>query len=138
MIESGAPIRLMRSYTVLLAVGIGAIVVISTVIVVSIGGVLTITEQYALRIDPVIDRQSLFTTARVSIQNVGGDALTGVTVNFGGGDTLHIGSLAAGQNMIVSPPANNAMEMVVITTDEGLIATKEYCELPKMVGMMGS
>lgn len=137
MIESGAPIGPMRSYAVLLAVGIGAIVVISTVIVVSIGGVLTITEQYALRIDPVIDRQSLFTT-RVSIQNVGGDALTGVTVNFGGGDTLHIGSLAAGQNMIVSPPANNAMEMVVITTDEGLIATKEYCELPKMVGMMGS
>lgn len=118
--------------------GAGIIAMIIAVVAVGIGGLIVATEQYALRIDPIIDRQNLFTTARVSVHNVGHDDLTGVTVNFGGGDTLYIGNLEAGQNMIVSPPNANSMEMVVVTSDEGLIETKVYRELPKMVGMMGS
>ncbi len=128
----------MKKYTALLATGFGTIAVISLVLTVNIGGELIATQEYAMRIDPLIDKQNLFTTARVSIHNVGSGDLTGVIVNFGGGDTLHIGELEAGQNMIVSPPANNAMEMVVVTANEGLIITKEYREPPKMVGMMGS
>lgn len=128
----------MRTYTALLVTGIGAIIAIAAIIVVDIGGAIVATQDYALRVDPLIDEQNLFTTARVSIQNVGIYELTGVMVNFGDGDTLLIGELGAGQKMIVSPPADSAMEMVVVTANEGLIITKEYRAPPKMVGMMGS
>lgn len=128
----------MKAYTALLVAGVGAIAAIAAVLAVDIGRVTVATADYALHVDPLLDRQNLFTTARITVQNVGSHDLTGVSVNFGGGDRLLIGGLDAGQKMIVSPPEDNAMEMVVVTANEGLIVTKEYREPPKMVGMMGS
>ena len=131
-------VLVMKSYTALIIVGVITITGISTILVIDIGSIVIATTDYALRVDPIIDKQNLFTVVRISIQNIGREELTGVMINFGGGDTLRIGTLDAGQNMIISPPADSAMEMVVVTTDEGLIVTKVYREPPKMVGMMGS
>lgn len=127
-----------RRYTALLIAGVAAIASIGAVVAVDIGGLAIPTRDRDLRVDPIIDRQNLFTTARVTVQNTGALDLTGVTVNFGGGDTLVIGDLAAGDQMIVTPPAGNAMEMVAVTADGGVLAVGEYREPPKMVGMMGS
>jgi len=128
----------MRRYTALLAAGVAAIAAIGVVVAVDIGGLAIPTRDHDIRVDPIIDRQNLFTTARVTVQNTGARDLTGVTVNFGGGDKLVIGDLAAGDQMIVTPPEGNAMEMVAVTADGGLLAVGEYREPPKMVGMMGS
>ena len=128
----------MRTYTALLIAGVAAIGVIAAVVAVDIGRITIATQDYDIRVDPIVDRQNLFTTARVTVQNIGARDLSGVTVNFGGGDTLLIGNLAAGEQMIVSPPEGNAMEMVAVTADGGVLAVAEYREPPKMVGMMGS
>ena len=127
-----------KRYTALLITGVVAIAAIGAIVAVDIGRLAIPPKDHDLRVDPLIDRQNLFTTARVTVQNTGARDLTGVTVNFGGGDKLVIGDLAAGDQMIVSPPAGNPMEMVAVTADGGLLAVGEYREPPKMVGMMGS
>ena len=75
---------------------------------------------------------------RVTIQNTGSEPLTNIHINFGDGDTLDIGSMKAGQKIIVSPPPENSMEFVMISADNDIFVSKAYRELPKMVGMMGS
>ncbi|EPA04927.1 hypothetical protein BG20_I1089 [Candidatus Nitrosarchaeum limnium BG20] len=96
------------------------------------------TQDYALFVDPIIDKQSLFVTGRITIQNIGSQTLTNIHVNFGAGDTLDIKTLKSGQKIILSPPPGNPMEFVMINADHDVFVNKAYRELPKMVGMMGS
>lgn len=96
------------------------------------------TQDYDIFVDPIIDKQNLFVTGRVTIQNTGSQPLTNIHVNFGDGDTIDIASLKSGQKIIVSPPHDNSMEFVMIEADGGVFVNKAYRELPKMVGMMGS
>ena len=95
-------------------------------------------QDYEIYVDPLIDKQSLFTTGRVTIQNTGSKSLENVNVNFGEGDTLKIGTLESGKKIIISPPSDNKMEFVIITADPDIFVSKAYREPPKMVGMMGS
>ena len=96
------------------------------------------TQEYDIFVDPIIDKQSLFVTGRVTIQNTGSQPLTNIHVNFGAGDTLDIKTLKSGQKIILSPPSDNPMEFVMINADNDIFVNKVYRELPKMVGMMGS
>ena len=96
------------------------------------------TQEYDIFVDPIIDKQSLFVTGRVTIQNTGSQPLTNIHVNFGAGDTLDIKTLKSGQKIILSPPSDNPMEFVMINADNDIFVNKAYRELPKMVGMMGS
>lgn len=96
------------------------------------------TQDHALYVDPLIDKQNLFVMGRVTVQNVGGKDLTGVVVDFGDGDKLSLGTLESGKKVIVSPPPGNAMEYVMVSADPGVFVSKAYREPPKMVGMMGS
>lgn len=96
------------------------------------------TQEYDIFVDPIIDKQNLFITGRVTIQNIGSQPLTNIHVNFGAGDTLDIKTLKSGQKIILSPPPDNPMEFVMISADNGIFVNKAYRELPKMVGMMGS
>lgn len=96
------------------------------------------TQEYDIFVDPIIDKQSLFVTGRVTIQNTGSQPLTNIHVNFGAGDTLDIKTLKSGQKIILSPPSDNPMEFVMINADNDIFVSKVYRELPKMVGMMGS
>jgi len=94
--------------------------------------------EYSIMVDPTKEKQSLFIMARVSIENTGALPLTNVRVNFGDGEILSLGTLKPGQNIIVSPPAENSLLYVIVTTDEDIYVSKVYREPIPMPGMMGS
>ena len=94
--------------------------------------------EYSIMVDPTKEKQSLFIMARVSIENTGTLPLTNVRINFGEGEILPLGTLKPGQNIIVSPPAGNSLQYVIVTTDEDIYVSKVYREPIPMPGMMGS
>jgi hypothetical protein len=125
-------------YKILLFVGIGAIVVMGVVVGLSISKGSIASEEYEIFVDPFKDEQDLFVMARVTIQNIGSQPLTNIRANFGGGDIQELGTLKPGQKIIVSPPAENDLEFVMVTADEGIFVSKAYRTVAKMPGMMGS
>ena len=128
----------MNQYSILIAVGVGIIGIMAIIFGLDILKLSVSTQEYDLFVDPIIDKQSLFVTGRVTIQNTGSQPLTNIHVNFGAGDTLDIKTLKSGQKIILSPPSDNPMEFVMINADNDIFVNKVYRELPKMVGMMGS
>ena len=128
----------MKQYTVIAGIGIGVIVLMAVVFGADVIKLSVATQDHDIFVDPILDKQSLFVMGRVTIQNTGSEPLTNIHINFGDGDTLDIGSLKAGQKIIVSPPPENSMEFVMISADNDVFVSKAYRELPKMVGMMGS
>ncbi|WP_179360044.1 hypothetical protein [Nitrosopumilus cobalaminigenes] len=128
----------MKQYTVIIAVGVGGIAIMGVIFGMDILKLSVSTQEYDIFVDPILDKQSLFVMGRVTIQNTGSQPLTNIHINFGDGDTLDIGTLKAGQKIIVSPPPENSMEFVMVDADNGVFVSKAYREMPKMVGMMGS
>ncbi len=128
----------MKPYTVILALGIAAIVIAAIIFGMDILKLSIATQDYAIFVDPILDKQSLFVMGRITIQNIGTQPLTNVHVNFGDGDTLDLGTMKAGQKIILSPPPENSMRFVMISADNDIFVSKAYREMPKMVGMMGS
>jgi len=127
-----------KTYTALVGIGIGVVAVLVVLITLDVSKVVLVTEDYAIHVDPLIDKQSLFTMGRVTIQNIGSKPLTNVKINFGGGDILDLGTLDKGEKIIVSPPPKNAMQFVQVSADHDIFVSKAYRAPPKMVGMMGS
>jgi len=125
-------------YTVVIGMGIGVIAIMVVIFGADILKLSISTQDYDIFVDPILDKQSLFVMGRVTIQNTGSQTLTNVHVNFGAGDTLDLGTIKAGQKIIVSPPPDNPMEFVMISADNDVFVNKAYREMPKMVGMMGS
>ena len=128
----------MNQYSVIIGMGVGAIAIMAVIFGADILKLSISTQDYDIFVDPVLDKQSLFVMGRVTIQNTGSQMLTNVHVNFGAGDTLDLGTIKAGQKIIVSPPPDNPMEFVMISADNDVFVNKAYREMPKMVGMMGS
>lgn len=128
----------MKQYSILIAIGIGIIGIMAIVFGLDILKFSVPTQEYDIFVDPIIDKQNLFVTGRITIQNTGSQPLTNIHVNFGAGDTLDIKTLKSGQKIILSPPSDNPMEFVMIDADNDIFVNKAYRELPKMVGMMGS
>ncbi|TAK15808.1 MAG: hypothetical protein EPO37_09590 [Nitrosarchaeum sp.] len=128
----------MKQYSIIVAISVGIIVIMTLVFGLDILKLSISTQEYDIFVDPIIDKQSLFVTGRVTIQNTGSQPLTNIHVNFGAGDTLDIKTLKSGQKIILSPPSDNPMEFVMINADNDIFVNKVYRELPKMVGMMGS
>ena len=128
----------MKTYTVFIGAGIGAIAIVSVIITLNFFQIAIATQDYDIYVDPIIDEQNLFVMARITIQNTGFQPLTNVRVNFGGGDTLELGTLDAGKKILVSPPPDNEMLFVQVSADPDIFVSKAYRTLPKMVGMMGS
>ena len=110
-----------------------AIIVFFTFLPGGLGG-----QEYAIFVDPIIDKQSLFVMSRVMIQNTGTKPLTNVRANFGSADIQEFGTLQPGQKILVSPRAENTNTFVIVTADEGIYVSKAYREPIKMPGMMGS
>jgi hypothetical protein len=127
-----------KQYSILIAIGIGIIGIMAIVFGLDILKFSVSTQEYDIFVDPIIDKQNLFVTGRITIQNTGSQPLTNIHVNFGAGDTLDIKTLKSGQKIILSPPSDNPMEFVMIDADNDIFVNKAYRELPKMVGMMGS
>ena len=128
----------MKQYTVIIAAGISAIVLVVIVFGADLVKLSVPTQEYDIFVDPILDKQSLFVMGRVTIQNTGSQPLTNIHVNFGAGDTLDLKTLKVGQKIILSPPPENPMEFVMISADNDIFVSKAYREMPKMVGMMGS
>ena len=128
----------METYKILIFACIGGIAIISTIFALDISKVAIATQDYDIYVDPLIDDQNLFVMGRVTIHNTGNQPLTNVRVNFGEGDILELGTLDAGERIIVSPPTDNKMEFVMVSADPDIFVSKAYRTPPKMVGMMGS
>jgi len=128
----------MKTYTMLIGVSIAAIAIIGIIISLNFFQIVIATQDYDIYVDPIIDEQNLFVMARITIQNTGSQPLTNVRVNFGGGDTLELGTLDAGKKILVSPPPDNELLFVQVSADQDIFVSKAYRSLPKMVGMMGS
>ena len=121
---------------VFLGIGVIAVLVVVVSSTLSMGSFGT--EKYAIFVDPFKDKQDLFVMARVTIQNIGNQPLTNVRANFGGGDIQELGTLQHGQKILLSPPPDNAIEFVMVSSDEGIFVNKAYRIPTKMPGMMGS
>ncbi len=128
----------MKKYSVLISAGIGIIVIIGAIIALDISKVAIATQDYDIFVDPLIDEQNLFVMARVTVQNTGSQPLTNVKINFGGGDILELGTLDAGEKILVSPPQENEMKFVQVSADPDIFVSKTYRTPPKLFGMMGS
>ncbi len=128
----------MENYRILIFACIGGIAIISAIIAMDISRVVIATQEYDIYVDPLLDEQILFVMGRVTIQNTGSQPLTNVKINFGEGDILELGTLDPGERIIVSPPAYNKMEFVMVSADPDIFVSKAYRSPPKMVGMMGS
>lgn len=128
----------MKSYFLLIAIIVGSIGIMSVIFGLDMMKLSVSTQEYDLFVDPIIDKQNLFVTGRITIQNTGSQSLTNIHVNFGEGDVLDIKTLKPGQKIIISPPPDNPMQFVMINADNDIFVNKVYRELPKMVGMMGS
>lgn len=128
----------MNQYTIVVGVAVGAIGVMAVIFGMDILKLSVSTQDYDIFVDPIIDKQNLFITGRITVQNTGSMPLTNLRVNFGDGDVLELGSLDPGEKIILSPPPDNTMQFVQVSADNGIFVSKAYRELPKMVGMMGS
>ena len=128
----------MNQYTAIIGVGVGVIVVMVVIFGGDIFKLSISVQDYDVFVDPILDKQGMFTMGRITIQNTGSQPLTNIHVNFGAGDTLDLEILKTGQKIILSPPPDNPMEYVMISADNDVFVNKAYREMPKMVGMMGS
>jgi len=128
----------MKTYSILIFVGIAGVAMIGVIIALDISKIAIATQDYDIYVDPLIDDQNLFVMARVTIQNTGSQPLTNVRVNFGSGDILELGTMDAGERVILSPPPDNELQFVMVTADPDIFVSKAYRTPPKMVGMMGS
>ena len=128
----------MNQYVIVIGIIVGVASTMGIVFGADILKLSVSTQDYDIFVDPILDKQSMFVMGRVTIQNIGSQPLTNIHVNFGAGDTLDLGTLKAGQKIIVSPPPDNPMEFVMISADGDVFVNKAYREMPKMVGMMGS
>jgi len=128
----------LAAYKFFIIAAVAAIAVIGIVIAFSLAKGTISTQEYEVDVDPFMDPQNLFVTARVMVQNTGGKPLTNVMVNFGDGHVLALGTLTPGQKVILSPPSENSLQQVTVTADNGISVTKPYRVPPKMPGMMGS
>lgn len=128
----------MNQYFVVVGVAVGAIVAMAVIFGMDVVRMSIAVQDYDIFVDPIIDKQNLFVTGRITVQNTGHLPLTGIRVNFGDGDVLALGTLDPGEKIILSPPPDNSMQFVQVSGDNGIFVSKAYRELPKMVGMMGS
>jgi len=120
-----------------LAAIFGGIAIVGIVVIVLI--IQGPTEEYAIFLDPFLDKQSLVTDTHVTVQNVGKESLTNVIVYYGGSskpDIIPI--LKPGERRILSPSAGSDLQEVTVTTDQGVNVTKPYRTPINMPGMMGS
>ena len=126
------------SKNILIGCGIGgAAAIIILVVTMAFPGSIT-TSDSSILVDPTKEKQSLFTLARVMIQNTGNHPLTNITIDYGGGDKDFIPTLKSGKTMILSPPEGNSLQFVRVTADGGIDVYKAYREPVAMPGMMGS
>ena len=118
--------------------GICGLIIIVTFVIYTAFPTPTTFDNHSIMVDPTVEKQSLFTIARVTVQNTGSSPLTNLTINYGDNDIDSIGTLDPGKTIILSPPQGNSLQYVIVTADGDVHIFKAYREPVAMPGMMGS
>lgn len=87
------------------------------------------TQKYDLSVDPILVKDSMGAETHVTIKNTGMDALTNVTVNYGGTsrpDVIPV--LNPGEKITLSPSQGSDLVSVRVTSDQGIDITQPYRE----------
>jgi hypothetical protein len=95
------------------------------------------TKDYSIDVDAMKDEQSLFVNARIVLTNTGRQPLTDVVVYYGNRNEV-IKMINPGEKIYLSPPEGSRLDVVEVTTNEGINMTKEYRKPIKLPGMIGS
>jgi hypothetical protein len=96
------------------------------------------SAKYNISIDPVIVKDEMGTETHVAIKNTGTNALTNVIVYYGGTakpDVIAI--LNPGEKISLSPPDGSSLDVVHVTSDQGINMTQEY-RTPTSVNFVGN
>jgi hypothetical protein len=123
----------MRLTIIMVAAVISLAAAILTILIISIMP----TKDYSIEVDAMKDEQSLFVNARIVLTNTGRQPLTDVVVYYGNRNEV-IKMINPGEKIYLSPPEGSRLDVVEVTTNEGVNMTKEYRKPIKLPGMMGS
>jgi len=123
----------MRLTIIMVAAVISLAAAIITILIISIMP----TRDYSIEVDAMKDEQSLFVNARIVLTNTGRQPLTDVVVYYGNRNEV-IKMINPGEKIYLSPPEGSRLDVVEVTTNEGVNMTKEYRKPIKLPGMMGS
>jgi hypothetical protein len=123
----------MRLTIIMVAAVISLAAAIITILIISIMP----TRVYSIEVDAMKDEQSLFVNARIVLTNTGRQPLTDVVVYYGNRNEV-IKMINPGEKIYLSPPEGSRLDVVEVTTNEGVNMTKEYRKPIKLPGMMGS
>jgi hypothetical protein len=123
----------MRLTIIMVAAVIALAATLITILIISIMP----TRDYSIDVDAMKDEQSLFVNARIVLTNTGRQPLTDVVVYYGNRNEV-IKMINPGEKIYLSPPEGSRLDVVEVTTNEGVNMTKEYRKPIKLPGMMGS
>jgi hypothetical protein len=123
----------MRLTIIMVAAVIALAATIMTILIISIMP----TKDYSIDVDAMKDEQSLFVNARIVLTNTGRQPLTDVVVYYGNRNEV-IKMINPGEKIYLSPPEGSRLDVVEVTTNEGINMTKEYRKPIKLPGMIGS
>jgi hypothetical protein len=94
---------------------------------------------YALEVDATKDTTDIAGTFyRVRVNNVGMYPLSGISVYLGKNDVQYLDNLAPGQSFFFYPKPDTELEMINISTKEGIHVTTDYRTPLKGIGLPGS
>jgi len=96
------------------------------------------TKDYELSVDALKDEQSLFTTGRVVLKNIGRLPLTNVLVDYGSEKEPAIPILKPGESVTLSPPESAQLDTVTVSADPNIKIVQPYRSPLKLPGMIGS
>ena len=109
-----------------IAIG-GCFAAVTIFLVFSFLPIIPTSAKYSISVDPVIVKDEMGTETHVSIKNTGTDVLTNVIVRYGGTakpDVIAI--LNPGDKISLSPPDGSSLDVVYVTSDQGINMTQEY------------
>lgn len=126
----------MKKGVIAIGAAIGAIMVAVAVLVFF---PLQPTQQYAIFLNPVIEKGNVGTEIHVIVQNVGKAALTNVKISYGPGSKYDlIPILNPGEKVNFSPSNVDEGVGVTVTTDQGIVITRQYVSPIALPGMAGN
>ncbi len=120
-----------------IAIG-GCFAAVTIFLVFSFLPIIPTSAKYNISIDPVIVKDEMGTETHVAIKNTGTNALTNVIVYYGGTakpDVIAI--LNPGEKISLSPPDGSSLDVVHVTSDQGINMTQEY-RTPTSVNFVGN
>jgi hypothetical protein len=116
----------LKKHVLTIAIG-GILAAIIIFLAFSFLPILPPSQKYDISVTPILVRDEMGTETHVTIKNTGMDALTNVTVNYGGTakpDVIPI--LNPGDKIMLSPPEGSDLTEVRVTSDQGIDVTQPY------------